>query len=331
MTEPLLPKIETPERTGTYGRFTVEPLRKGWGVTIGNAMRRVLLSSLPGAAVTWLKVEGIQHEFTPIPNVKEDAIDFILNVKGIRLRALGQRPGKLFLDLEREGEVTAADITPSADFEIVNPELHLATLDSDKAKLHVEFNVDLGSGYVPAASSNGLPAGAIPVDAIYTPIRKVDFSVEPTRPGEESSQERLVLEVTTDGTLEPEEAVSQSASILIEQLSVFRQLVKRPAEKEGAQTFLRQMVPAEKYDLQLEQLNLSTRTYNSLRRAGIATLGELLEKSVKGLPMLPGFGAKSQEEVKETLKDMDLLSFIQSEETTEAAPPPPEAESEEEE
>ncbi len=260
MTQIPLPKIESPERTPTYGRFVIEPLKKGWRITIGNAIRRVLLNSLTGAAATWIKVEGIQHEFTSIPNVKEDAIDVILNIKEMRLRALSQRPGKLFLDVEREGEVRAADITPSVDFQVINPELHLASLDSPEAKLHVEFNVELGTGYVPATSSSGLAAGTIPIDAIFTPIRKVNFSVEPTRPGEESTQERLVLDIWTDGTLTPDEAVSQSAAILVEQLSVFRQLVKMPEEQEGVKTYLRQVVPPDKYGMSLEQLNLSTRT-----------------------------------------------------------------------
>jgi len=325
--------IKSTENTVTYGRFVVEPLPKGWGVTLGNAMRRVLLSSLQGAAVTWLKIEGVQHEFTSIPHMKEDAIDFMLNVKQIRLKALGGRPGKLNLDVEREGTVTAGDIAPAADFQIVNPDLHLATLDSTKAKLHVEFNIETGSGYQLAASASGLPVGAIPVDAVFSPVRRINFAVEFTRPGEESTQERLVLEVTTDGTITPDEAVSQTATILIEKLSIFKQLVKSPDEKEGTPTFIRQMVPPDKYGTSLEQLNLSTRTYNSLRRAGISTLGELLEKSMNGLPMLPGFGTKSQEEVKKILEDMGLANLIQggkqdepAEDSTEA--PNPETENE---
>jgi DNA-directed RNA polymerase subunit alpha len=313
LTQPTLPKlqIETLEKTESFGRFSVEPLRKGWGITIGNAMRRVLLSSLPGAAVTWIKIEGIQHEFTSVPYVKEDAIDFLLNIKDIRIKALGQRSGKLFLDVEREGPVAAGDITPTADFEIVNPETHLATMDSKKAKLHVEFNVDLGIGYAPASSANGLPVGAIPVDSVFSPVRKVDFTIEQTRPGEESSQERLILAVTTDLTISPEEAVSKSADVLIDQLDVFRLLTRGPEEIEAGKTYLRQLVPQEKYEMQLETLNLSTRTYNSLRRAGISTLGELLERSQRGLPALPGFGSKSQDEVKAIIENLGLTNLIE--------------------
>jgi len=318
LTQPALPTVEALENSETHGRFKVEPLQKGWGITIGNAMRRVLLNSLQGAAITWVKIEGIQHEFTPIPHVKEDAVDFLLNVKDIRIRALAQRAGRLFLDVEREGDVTAGNITPSADFQIVNPQTHLATLDSKKAKLHAEMNVELGVGYSPATSANGLPAGVIPVDAVFSPVRKVDFTVEPTRPGEESSQERLIFDITTDGTIKPEEAISQSAAILIDQISVFRQLTKGPEEAEVGKTMLRQLVPPSKYEMQLEQLNLSTRTFNSLRRAGISTLGGLLERSQRGLPTLPGFGSKSQEEVKSIIENMGLLNFIDIKVSTES-------------
>ena len=207
-----LPKVECIESTETYGRFVAEPLEKGFGVTMGNGLRRVLLSSLPGAAITWVMIEGIQHEFSTIPHVKEDTIDFLLNVKAIRLRHLAQRSGKLRLEVEGEGQVSAGDIKTSADFEIVNPELHLATLDSPKAKLSVEFNVELGRGYVPASSSDGLPIGAIPIDAIFTPVRKVNYSVEPSSLREGSNQEKLILEVWTDGTFSPIEAVSSKRS-----------------------------------------------------------------------------------------------------------------------
>lgn len=298
------PKIECVERSDTYGRFVAEPLDKGYGVTLGNSLRRVLLSSLNGAAVTWVKIEGIQHEFSTLPHVKEDTIDFLLNVKAIRLRSLTNRPGKLILDVEGEGEVCAADINPSADFEIANPELHLATLDSAEAKLYVEFNVEIGKGYVPAGSSNGLPVGAIPVDAVFSPVRRVNYTIEPVILGQEAGRERLILEVWTDGTLSPTEAVSQSANILIEQLSSFRELVKAPAEEVALSWS--QRLPPDRYNIPIEQLNLSTRTYNSLRRNAIATLGQLLERGNEGLLSLPGFGTKSREEVERALKDLGI-------------------------
>jgi DNA-directed RNA polymerase subunit alpha len=300
-----LPKVECVESTETYGRFVAEPVEKGFGVTLGNGLRRVLLSSLPGAAVTWVMIEGIQHEFSTVPHVKEDTIDFLLNVKAMRLRHLAQRSGKLRLEAEGEGQVCAGDIETSADFEIVNPELYLATLDSPKAKLSVEFNVEIGRGYVPASSSDSLPIGAIPIDAIFTPVRRVNYSVEPSSLREGSKQEKLVLEIWTDGSLSPIEAVTQSAAILIEQIGCFRELAKAITQ-EGAEVAWQRLIPPEQYVMPLDQLNLSTHTYNSLRRGGVTTLGQILEKGLDGLCGLAGFGAKSREEVEAALKRLDL-------------------------
>jgi DNA-directed RNA polymerase subunit alpha len=279
-----IPIIKCVESAGNYGRFVAEPLETGFSVTLGNAMRRVLLSSLPGAATTWVKIEGIQHEFSPIPRVKEDVIEFLLNVKQLRLRPLSYQPGKLFLEVEGESKVCAADIKPSADFQIANPELYLATLDSSQAKLYVEFNVELGRGYIPAKSADGLPVGALPVDAIFTPVH---------------SAERLVLEVWTDSTISPREAVSQSADILINQLVPFRALEVPVAEQVSLGGGL--LIPPEQYDTPLDELGLSTRARNSLRRGGILNLGQLMEKSREGLPPLPGLGAKSRSEVEELI------------------------------
>lgn len=292
-----IPIIKCVESAGNYGRFVAEPLETGFSVTLGNAMRRVLLSSLPGAATTWVKIEGIKHEFSPIPCVKEDVIEFLLNVRELRLRPLSYQPGKLFLEVEGEGKVCAADIKPSADFQIANPELYLATLDSSQAKLYVELNVELGRGYIPAKSADGLPVGALPVDAIYTPVHKANFLVESIRLGEERSAERLVLEVWTDGTISPREAVSQSADILINQLAPFRALEVPVAEQVRLGGGL--LIPPDQYDTPLDELGLSTRARNSLRRGGISNLGQLVEKSREGLPPLPGLGAKSRGEVEE--------------------------------
>jgi DNA-directed RNA polymerase subunit alpha len=296
MLELSIPTVTCIESTGNYGRFLAEPLEPGFGITLGNALRRVLLSSLPGAAVTWVKIEGIQHEFSPIPHVKEDAMEFILNIKQLRLCPISRQPGQLFLEVEQEGKVCAGDIKPSADFRIVNPELYLASLDSPQAKLYVELNVELGRGYVLAKSTDGLPVGALPVDAIFTPVREVNFSVESVKPGQEGSPEKLILEIWTDATIFPWEALSQSAVILINEFSSFRDL-----EVPMAKTL--SPLP-EQYDTPLEELNLSTRSYNSLRRAGIFTLGQLIEKSREGLPPLPGLGAKSRAEVEELLEKM---------------------------
>lgn len=295
-----VPVVTCAETSGNYGRFLAEPLEPGFGITLGNALRRVLLSSLPGAAVTWLRIEGIDHEFSPIPHVKEDAIEFLMNVKQLRLCPLSFQPGKLFLEAKGEGIVCAGDIKPSTDFRIANPELHLATLDSPEAKLSVEFNVELGKGYLPARSADGLPVGALPVDAIFTPVRKVNFLVEAVKPGQEESQERLILEIWTDGTITPSDALSQGAKILINQFSPFRDF-QALAKGEKAKV----LVPSEQQDIPLEELNLSTRSYNSLRRAGIFTLRQLLERCQQGLPPLPGLGAKSRAEVEQLIAKYD--------------------------
>ncbi len=293
------------DSTEIYGRFIAEPVEKGFGVTLGNGLRRVLLSSLPGAAVTWVMIDGIQHEFSVVPHVKEDTIDFLLNVKAMRLRHLAQRSGKLRLEANGEGQICAGDIETTADFEIVNPELYLATLDSPEARLSVEFNVEIGRGYVPASSSDSLPIGAIPIDAIFTPVRRVNYSVEPSSLREGSNQEKLNLEVWTDGSLSPIEAVTQSAAILIEQIGCFRELAKTITQ-EGAEVAWQRLIPPEQYVMPLDQLNLSTHTYNSLRRGGVTTLGQILEKGLDGLCALAGFGAKSREEVETALKRLDL-------------------------
>ena len=299
MSEISIPVVACVQSTGSYGRFSAEPLDIGFGVTLGNAMRRVLLSSLPGAAVTWVKIEGVQHEFSTIPHVREDVLEFLLNVKELRLRPVTQQGGKLFLDVENEGSVSAADIQSSIDFQVANPDLRLASLDSDEAKLHVEFNVELGRGYVPAISADGLPIGALPVDAVFSPVRKANFAVEPINPGEERSPERLIIEVWTDGTITPFEAVTRSSDILVKEFAAFRSLEAPPLDEARGTSSLG--IPSEQYNTALTEIGLSTRAHNSLRRAGIMTLGQLIEKTRDGLPPLPGFGDKSQVEVQELL------------------------------
>ena len=302
----LVPDIKCTETTGNYGRFIVEPLEKGVGVTLGNALRRVLLSSLPGAAVTWILIDGIQHEFSCIPNLKEDVIEFILNVKELRLKPLSEQPGKkIVLDVVGEGEICAADIKPTIDFEIANPELHLASLDSPDAKLYVEFNVELGRGYVPGKWSEGLPVGALPVDAIFTPIHKVNFSVVPISPGEERSAERLILEIWTDNTISPREAIRQSANVLINQFKPFMELEIEATE--GGSLGRSSSISTEKFNEPIEELNLSVRAFNSLRRGGITNIGELVEIAKDGLPPLPGLGAKSRGEVEAVLADLGCI------------------------
>jgi len=301
----VIPTIKCIEATATFGRFFAEPLEKGFGTTLGNSLRRVLLGYLPGAAITWIKIEGIQHEFSTIPHVKEDTIEFLLNIKALKLKPLSNRPGKLTLEVEGEGQVCAADIKPSADFEVINPELHLATLDSPEAKLYIEFNVELGEGYRQAESSDNLPVGAIPVDAIFGPIRKVNITVESIHIGRETSRERLCLEVWTNGAISPVDAISLSAEILINQLSPFVEYV-RVSQMEEEKQLIRRSIPDEKYNMPVEQLDLSVRTLNSLRRGGITTVGELITKGEKELLSLRNFGQKSKQELDERLKSLGL-------------------------
>jgi DNA-directed RNA polymerase subunit alpha len=313
----VVPKTECVETRDNFGRFVTEPLEKGLGVTLGNAMRRVLLSQLQGAAVTRVKIEGIQHEFSTIPYVREDATEFLLNVKAIRLKPLADRQGKLILEVEGEGRVCAADIKPSADFEIANPELYLATLDSSEARLYVEFDVELSKGYREAESTDNLALGVIPIDAIFSPIRKVNFNVEPIYIGQESSRERLYLELWTDGTILPADAVSQGAEILVEQLTPFincSQLTQVEAKKEASSM----AIPEELYNMPVEQLNLSVRTMNCLRRGGIATVGELASKEERELMALRNFGQKSNQEIKDRLASLGLsLATSESEDKEE--------------
>jgi DNA-directed RNA polymerase subunit alpha len=300
-----VPKIECIESGENFGRFIAEPLDKGFGVTLGNALRRVLLGYLPGAAVTRVGIEGIQHELSTIPYVREDTTEFLLNVKALRFKPVSGQPGGLTLDVKGEGQVCAADITPSTDFEITNPELYLASLDSPEAKLYVEFEVELGVGYRAAESGDNLPVGMIPVDAIFTPVRKVNFTIEPLHIGRETSRERLYLEVWTDGTISPVDGVSQGAKTLIERLVPFVDyagLSQLGEEK----LLVHPSIPDEKYNMPVEQLDLSVRTMNCLRRANITTVGELMSKGEKELMGIRNFGLKSMQEIEERLSGLGL-------------------------
>jgi DNA-directed RNA polymerase subunit alpha len=304
-----VPHVELIESRENYGRFSAEPLDKGLGTTLGNSLRRILLGFLPGAAITSLKIDGIQHEFSTIPNVKEDTIELMLNIKAIRLKPNVERPGRLLLEVQKEGPVHASDIKPSDEFEIVNPDQYLATLDTPDARVNVEMNAEIGEGYRQADTNANLPIGMIPIDAIFTPIRKVNFTVEPMHLGRESSRERMFLEVWTDGTILPIDAVSQAANLLVQQLSPFGGLsgvAAGAAEKKGPAT----TVSDEHLNMPVEELDLSVRTMNSLRRGGITTVGDLLSKGEKELLGLRNFGLKSRQEVQEKLKALGLsLSF----------------------
>jgi len=308
-----MPTIETVESADKFAHFVAEPLEKGFGVTLGNALRRVLLSYITGAAVTRVRIEGMQHEFSTIPHVKEDTTEFLLNVKALRLKPVTGQPSTLVLDVQGEGEVHAADIQPSEDFEVANPELYLATLDSPEARLYAEFDVEIGEGYKEAESSDNMPIGTIPVDAVFSPVRKVNFTIEPTHIGKETSRERLHLEVWTDGTISPVDAISQAAKILVEQLYPFVDY-STVSQLEVEKRAIRKAIPDEKYNMPVEQLDLSVRTLNCLRHAGIETVGELISRGEKELMSIRNFGQKSKRELEERLKELGLSLVPQIEE-----------------
>ncbi|OGO20052.1 MAG: DNA-directed RNA polymerase subunit alpha [Chloroflexi bacterium RBG_16_50_11] len=314
----LVPKIECTEQSENFGRFVAEPLEKGFGITLGNSLRRVLLGYLPGAAITQVRIDGVQHEFTVIPNAKEDVIEFLLNVKEIRLKPLTDHGGTLILEKDGEGRICASDIKPSTDFEIANPELCLITLNNAKSKLYVEMDVELGSGFRSAESTDNMPVGTIPVDAIFTPIRKVNYVVEPTHLGRETSRERLRIDVWTDGTMLPVDAISHAASILVEQFTPFVEYVKISQMKEEERA-IRLSIPDEKYNMPVEQLDLSVRTMNCLRRSNITTVGELIGKGTKELLKLRNFGQKSYQEIEDRLSSIGLSLNPKTEEKSEEA------------
>jgi len=305
--ESVSPTIEYQSISESCGNFVIEPLEPGYGITLGNSLRRVLLSSLLGAAVTEVKIEGIQHEFSTIPHMKEDTLEFLLNVKGIRLRRLNvqiDQADKLTLESSGEGKVCAGDIKPSADFEVVNPDHHLATLDSADASLNIDFTIETGKGYIPASRSDGRPLGVLTVDAVFTPVKRVNYKVEKTRVEDRSNYDRLILDVWTDGTITPEEAVAEGSKLLIEQFSIFCKLAQLPSEVTAV--LEKSPLESELYDMPLDRIGLSMRTLNALRRGGITNLGVLLEKSKDELLDLRNFGQKSWDEVQDELVSMGL-------------------------
>ena len=300
------PMITIEEADDRYGLFSTEPLPKGYGVTLGNPIRRVLYGSLPGTAVTWVKIEGVLHEYATIPHVKEEVAELLLNVKGIRLHSEVDRPGKLRLEVAGQGEVCAGDIMASSDFEVVNPELHLASLDSDEARLSIELNVERGTGFSEASRGDGLPIGVLPVDALYTPIRKVNFRVEDVRVGQRTNFERLVLQVWTDGSITPVDALRQAGDILVTQFFLFANAQKVSEDSdEGPPIALR--ISPEQYNVQVERLELSSRTLNCLKRASIDKVGEILEMKKSDLLQIKNFGEKSLSELYGRLEELDLL------------------------
>ena len=292
------PTLRIEEAETDYAKLVMEPLEAGFGTTIGNSLRRVLLSSLPGAAITSVRIDGVEHEFSTVPHMQEDVTELLLNLKDVRLRAFADRPARLFLDVGGEVEVKAGDIRATADYEIANPDLHLATLGHEEGSLVIDLNVETGRGYVPATVSEGLPIGVIPVDALFTPVKRVNYQVSNTRVGQDTNFDRLEMEVWTDGTVDGQNAISMAAGIIREQLLSLQQLghaeVVAERSREAAQTI-------DGHDTPIETLELSVRAYNCLKRSGLVTIGAILERSEEELLALRNFGEKSYEELRDKL------------------------------
>ncbi len=298
------PKIEYAELSDTYGKFIVEPLERGFGVTLGNALRRVLLSSIAGAAVTSVKIENVLHEFSTIPGVVEDVTQVILNLKELSLKLHSDKPKLLRLDVRGKKDIVAGDLQPDAEVEILNPDLHLATLDGKTAHLAMELVVERGKGYVPAERHRKSEhvIGVIPVDSVFSPIQKVNFVVEDTRVGHATDFDRLVLEVWTDGSIRPEEALQESARLLIDCFRLFVGTTAAPEATVGAPVDDANKMAS----MPIEELDLSVRPYNCLKRAGINTLGDLLQRTEEEVVNVKNFGRKSLDEVKEKLAALGL-------------------------
>ena len=306
------PKIEIVEisEDNRYGKFICEPLERGYGTTFGNSLRRILLSSLQGAAITAIRIDGVLHEFSTIPGVRDDVTNIILNLKSLCLKMYTDEPKTIRLDVDGAKEVTAADITVDSDIEILNPELHIATLNDD-GSLHMEMTVERGRGYVPADKNKRVDhvIGVIPIDSIFSPILRVNYSVADTRVGNVTDYDKLTLEVWTDGSIRPEEALSKAAGILIMHLKLFQNMAGMAEEEEGeTETFLepQENDTAKELELTIEDLDLSVRSYNCLKRANINTVADLTEKTEEEMIKVRNLGRKSLEEVKKKLQELNL-------------------------
>jgi len=302
------PKIDVIELKGNsgYGKFVIEPLERGFGTTLGNALRRVLLSSLPGAAVASIKVDGVLHEFSTIPGIKEDLVEIILNLKELSLSMEVDTPKTIMIDLKGPGVVTGKDIITGPEVRVLNPDHHIATM-ADGAKFYMELNVEKGRGYVTAERNKrpGQSIGIIPVDSIFTPIRKVNFSVSDTRVGQITDYDKLTLEVWTNRSVSPDEAVGLAAKIMTEHLSLFTNLSEH-ANKVEIMIEKEEEPKDRSLDMTIEELDLSVRSYNCLKRASINTLQELINKSEDDMMKVRNLGKKSLEEVQQKLESMGL-------------------------
>lgn len=303
------PRIECVANSddNTYGKFIIEPLERGYGITLGNSLRRILLSSLPGAAVNSIKIDGVLHEFSTVPGVVEDVTEIILNIKHLSLLMHGEGSKVIYIDANGEGPITAGDIIADQDVEILNPELHIATLNGDH-RFYMELVISKGRGYVSAEKNKqpGQPIGVIPVDSIYTPVKKVNYTVENTRVGQITDYDKLTLEVWTDGSINPDEAISLGAKILSEHLNLFVDLSDQAKHTEIMVE--KEETKKEKVlEMTIEELDLSVRSYNCLKRAGINTVEDLTNKTEEDMMKVRNLGRKSLEEVLQKLQALGLL------------------------
>lgn len=304
------PKIEIAEisEDKTYGRFVVEPLERGYGTTLGNSLRRIMLSSLPGAAVSQVKIDGVLHEFSSIPGVKEDVTEIIMNIKNLAIRnnSSTNEPKVAYIEFEGEGVVTAADIQVDSDIEILNPELEIAHLNGGAdSKLYMELTITNGRGYVGAEKNKNTPIGVLAVDSIYTPVERVNLTVENTRVGQVTDYDKLTLDVFTNGTLEPDEAVSLAAKVLSEHLNLFIDL-SEAAQQVDVMVEKENDAQEKVLEMNIDELELSVRSYNCLKRAGINTVAELINRTPEDMMKVRNLGRKSLEEVLAKLKELGL-------------------------
>ncbi len=309
------PRIECVEMAEdySYGRFVVEPLERGYGITLGNSLRRILLSSLPGASVVSIKIDGVLHEFSTIPGVVEDVTEIILNIKDLAIKVHSEGQKVIYIDYEGDGEIKAGDIKTDADVEVLNPDLHIATLSGNN-RLYMELMVDTGRGYVPAEKNkqSNQPIGIIPIDSIYTPVKKVNYTVENTRVGQVTDFDKLTIEVWTNGSIQPDEAISLGAKILSEHLNLFINLTDHARNTEIMVE--KEETKKEKVlEMTIEELDLSVRSYNCLKRAGINTVEDLINKTEEDMMKVRNLGRKSLEEVVQKMEALGL-SLTPSEE-----------------
>lgn len=302
------PKIECVQSTedNTFGKFVVEPLERGFGITLGNSLRRILLSSLPGVAVTSIKIDGVLHEFSTIPGVVEDVTEIILNIKELALKVHSEGQKVMYIDYEGDGEIKAGDIKTDADVEVLNPDLHIATLSGNN-RLYMELMVDTGRGYVPAEKNKqpNQPIGIIPIDSIYTPVKKVNYTVENTRVGQVTDYDKLTIEVWTNGSIKPDEAISLGAKIMSEHLNLFINLTDH-AKNTEIMVEKEETKKEKVLEMTIEELDLSVRSYNCLKRAGINTVEDLTNKTEEDMMKVRNLGRKSLEEVVQKMEALGL-------------------------